>query len=89
MVLPEPGAELRPRFAQSLVEETLADTPITVVQGARQVGKSTLLRQVVAGRSATVLSLDEAPVHNAARVDPDAFVRQRAARGLPRSPARR
>lgn len=65
-----------PRFAQDLVEETLADTPITVIQGARQVGKSTLVRQVVQDRRATVLSLDEAAVYNAARADPDAFVRQ-------------
>jgi len=34
---------MRERFARDLVEETLADTPITVVQGARQVGKSTLV----------------------------------------------
>lgn len=67
---------LRPRAAQSLVEETLEDTPITVIQGARQVGKSTLMREVVAGRDATVLSLDASAAYNAARADPDAFVRQ-------------
>jgi hypothetical protein len=42
---------LLPRFAQELVEQTLADTPITVIQGARQVGKSTLARHVLAGRN--------------------------------------
>lgn len=67
---------LHPRYAQSLVEETLEDTPITVIQGARQVGKSTLVREVVADRDATVLSLDATPAYNAARADPDAFVRQ-------------
>jgi len=40
--------DLRERYAQSPVEETLEDTPITVIQGARQVGKSTLVQQVVA-----------------------------------------
>lgn len=67
---------LRVRHAQELVEETLEDTPITVIQGARQVGKSTLVREVVAGRNATVLSLDSTVPYNAARADPDAFVRQ-------------
>lgn len=67
---------LRKRYAQALVEETLEDTPITVIQGARQVGKSTLVREVVADRDATVLSLDATAAYNAAQADPDAFVRQ-------------
>ncbi|MFN8191588.1 MAG: ATP-binding protein [Nocardioidaceae bacterium] len=76
MTSAQTGTTLRTRFAQSLVEETHQDTPITVIQGARQVGKSTLVRQVVAGREATVLSLDASITYNAARADPDAFVRQ-------------
>jgi predicted AAA+ superfamily ATPase len=67
---------MKHRFAQELVEETLSDTPITVLQGARQVGKSTLVREVLAAREATVLSLDAAASYNAAKADPDAFVRQ-------------
>ena len=67
---------LRHRFAQELVEETLSDTPITVLQGARQVGKGTLVHEVLAGREATFLSLDAAPTYNAAKADPDGFVRQ-------------
>jgi uncharacterized protein len=74
------AAGLRPRFAQQLVEDTLSDTPITVLQGARQVGKSTLAREVLVGRDATLLSLDAGASYNAARADPDAFVRQ--AQGL-------
>jgi hypothetical protein len=62
-------------FARTLVEGTLSDTPITVIQGARQVGKSTLAR-TVAGPQARVVSLDAAANYNAARADPDAFVRQ-------------
>lgn len=67
---------LLPRFAREMVEQTLADTPITVLQGARQVGKSTLARQVLAGRDAQLLSLDSTAVYEAARSDPDGFVRQ-------------
>ena len=70
-----PG-DLRPRFAQPLIEETLADTPITVIQGARQVGKSTLAQSVIQGRPARLVSLDGAAAYNAANADPDAFVRQ-------------
>ena len=54
----------------------MADTPITVIQGARQVGKSTLAREVVKDRPATFLSLDTAAVYAAARADPETFVRQ-------------
>lgn len=67
---------MRPRFAEKLIEETLGDTPITVIQGARQVGKSTLAREVLTRRGALLLSLDTAAVYNAAKADPDGFVRQ-------------
>lgn len=80
MVEPGEASSMLYRFAQNLVEETLADTPITVLQGARQVGKSTLVREIVADKEATVLSLDAAAAYNAARADPAAFVRQ--TRGL-------
>jgi predicted AAA+ superfamily ATPase len=67
---------MKPRFARALIDETLADTPITVIQGARQVGKSTLARTVVESRDARMLSLDARATYNAAHADPDAFVRQ-------------
>lgn len=76
MLPPASLLPLKPRHALRLVEETLADTPITVVQGARQVGKSTLVRQVLGERDVRVLSLDSAALFNAAKADPDAFVRQ-------------
>jgi predicted AAA+ superfamily ATPase len=52
----------------------MADTPITVVQGARQVGKSTLVRQVLSG--VPLLTLNNAPTLAAAKADPVSFVRQ-------------
>lgn len=67
---------LRQRFVRTLVEETLQDTPITVLQGARQVGKSTLARQVLEARGAELVSLDATAAYEAARADPDGFVRQ-------------
>lgn len=64
------------RNALPLVEETLADTPIAVLQGARQVGKSTLAKMVIRNRQAVYVSLDTSAHFNAAKADPDAFVRQ-------------
>ncbi len=52
----------------------MSDTPITLIQGARQVGKSTLARQVVDERGGVLVSLDDAAALEAARVDPDGFL---------------
>ena len=53
----------------------LADTPVVLVVGARQVGKSTLIRQVIeAGYPATYLTLDDLTTLNAARSDPSGFI---------------
>ena len=41
-------------------QEILSDTPIAVVQGARQVGKSTLVQEVLARRPGWYVSLDDA-----------------------------
>jgi uncharacterized protein len=71
------GTTILPRHAEALVREALADTPVVLIQGARQVGKSTLAAQVLAGIGAPLITLDTAATFNAARNDPDAFVRQR------------
>lgn len=68
------SARMVRRHAERLVRETLADTPVTVVQGARQVGKSTLVRQVLP--EAGVLTLNHPPTLAAAKADPVSFVRQ-------------
>ena len=35
-----------PRFLEGAVRDALADTPVVVIQGARQVGKSMLVAQI-------------------------------------------
>ncbi len=61
---------LRPR-----VLEALDDTRVVVVLGARQVGKSTLVQDVVTrDRPATVLTLDDQATRDAAAADPTGFV---------------
>lgn len=64
------------RNVTDLAEETLADTPVTVISGARQVGKSTLMQQLIAGRDARVINLDIAVDRAAAERDPDGFAMQ-------------
>lgn len=72
-----PGAEtLVPRNLTARVEEALADTRIVVVQGARQVGKSTLLREVVNRHTGRMVTLDDELTRTAAAADPVGFVRQ-------------
>jgi predicted AAA+ superfamily ATPase len=60
--------------------EALADTPVVVVAGPRQAGKSTLAEHVVADADGTWLTLDDAAVLDAARTDPVGFISGR--RGL-------
>lgn len=64
------------RHAESAVTEALSDTRCVVVSGARQVGKSTLVRAVTRGKP-TVLErrLDRAADRAAAASDPERFVR--------------
>lgn len=64
------------RNVTALAEETLADTPITVISGARQVGKSTLMQQLIQARDARVVNLDDLAERGAAQADPDGFVSQ-------------
>lgn len=64
------------RFAESRVLEALRDTRIVVTQGARQVGKTTLLHEVVAKAGGRAVTLDDEVVRAAARADPVGFVSQ-------------
>ncbi|MDR1294885.1 MAG: DUF4143 domain-containing protein [Bifidobacteriaceae bacterium] len=65
-----------PRWVAALVEESLAESPVTVVQGARQVGKSTLVAGLAKNRDARVYTLDDATTLERVRADATTFVRQ-------------
>jgi predicted AAA+ superfamily ATPase len=68
-------AELFPRNDRRLVIEALADTRVVLVLGARQVGKSTLARQIAAEAGLTqTVNLDERGPREAALSDPEGFV---------------
>jgi predicted AAA+ superfamily ATPase len=68
--------DLIPRHVTVLVEEILADTAIAVIQGARQVGKSTLAQGVLSQRASRYVSLDDPNQRAAAQLDPITFVEQ-------------
>ncbi|MGW6727281.1 ATP-binding protein [Nocardia sp. NPDC055029] len=65
-----------PRHAQHRVEEALADTRVVLVNGARQCGKSTLVRCVGKAHGANWTSLDNIEARLAAERDPSGFVTQ-------------
>jgi hypothetical protein len=63
------------RKVHSLVVEALAYSRVVFLQGARQVGKSTLAQQVLAGqRSGSSATLDDQAIREAAAADPDGFI---------------
>ncbi len=66
-----------PRFVEPAVREALNDTPVVVIQGARQVGKSTLANRVSDSfAGARRVTLDDATALAVARADPSFFVGQ-------------
>lgn len=62
---------MRRRHLSGPLLRALADTPVVLVNGARQVGKTTLVRTLPARR---YLNLDDATVLAAARADPAGFI---------------
>jgi predicted AAA+ superfamily ATPase len=62
------------RFSSERVSLALTDTPVVMVVGPRQCGKTTLVRQFVA-RDREYVTLDDDTVLEAARSDPAGFVR--------------
>jgi len=63
------------RSIRPLVVEALGHSRVVLVLGARQVGKSTLTRQVATSdHPATILTLDDLATREAARVDPHGFI---------------
>ena len=58
-----------------MVEQALADTRVILVNGARQVGKSTLVAQIAKQREAVWYSFDRTETLRLAQLDPTEFVR--------------
>ncbi|MEL7976316.1 ATP-binding protein [Isoptericola sp. F-RaC21] len=64
------------RHVRPRVLEALSDTRVVVVQGARQVGKTTLLREVVAENRGRLVTFDDDLTRASAQADPVGFLRQ-------------
>jgi len=62
------------RHIESLLTEALADTPVVLLNGARQTGKSTLAQALAARDGRRYLTLDDRVVLAAAKSDPAGFI---------------
>jgi uncharacterized protein len=71
-----------PRALKALLEKDLDHYPVVAVMGARQVGKSTLCRQLAAARGLHCCTLDERVHLDAALRDPDSFIKGFGGRGV-------
>lgn len=67
-------APIYPRYIQPRIVEALADTPVVLLSGPRQAGKTTLVRQF-AGEERKLITLDDELILLAARQDPVGLIR--------------
>jgi predicted AAA+ superfamily ATPase len=68
-----------PRNVETLALATVKDTPVAIIQGARQVGKSTLASMLAAQLNSKQVTFDNPSSLLSAREDPLGFVEQHAA----------
>ncbi len=69
--------DLYPRFSADLIQVALTDTPVVMLSGARQSGKTTLVRSLLtADERRRYLTLDDDTVLAGAKADPIGFVRE-------------
>jgi predicted AAA+ superfamily ATPase len=68
------GPGLYPRFAEARLVEALADTPVVLIHGPRQCGKTTLARMAGDPRGYAYFSFDDDVALAAAAADPAGFV---------------
>jgi len=69
-----PELRFHPRFAEKRLVEALAGTPVVLIHGPRQCGKTTLARTTGAPRGYAYFSFDDEAALAAAEADPVGFV---------------
>lgn len=77
-----PPARRFPRFLAPRLREALTDTPVVLIHGPRQSGKTTLARSVGERRGYRYVSFDDDVVRAAALADPIGFVAELPARAI-------
>src|SRR4051812_7480453 len=65
-----------PRFLTPRLLESFQDTPLLLIKGARQVGKSTLMKELVNQLGGQSLSFDDPSLLSIAKGDPRGFIDQ-------------
>ncbi len=68
------GPPSHPRLAEPRVTEALADTPVVLIHGPRQCGKTTLARMIGARTGRAYFTFDDSATLAAAEADPTGFV---------------
>lgn len=63
-----------PRHVESRLKESLADSPVVLIQGPRQCGKTTLVQTVGLSAGYDYISFDDRAMCDAAEADPIGFV---------------
>jgi len=69
-----PNPAFHPRFIRPRLTEALTDTPVVLVHGPRQCGKTTLARQVGDAKGYAYISFDDDVQRASAQADPVGFV---------------
>jgi len=77
-----PGAPRFPRYLAPRLRESLADTPVVLIHGPRQSGKTTLARTVGERRGYRYYSFDDDVARAAAESDPVGFVAELPKRAI-------
>ena len=72
----ETPLKLYPRLIESRVAEALADTPVVLIAGPRQAGKTTLARSFAGKQGMHYLTLDDELTLLAAKEDQVAMIRR-------------
>jgi uncharacterized protein len=73
---------LLPRFVEPRLEGALADTPVVLIHGPRQCGKTTLARALGDRLGYTYFTFDDDVIRAAAEADPTGFVTDAPARTI-------
>lgn len=69
-------SQLYPRLIEAQVVEALADTPVVLIAGPRQAGKTTLVRKISSSQGLHYLTLDDDLTLLAAKEDPVGMIRR-------------